>query len=112
MPKILPTAKHKNLLICVSGIGGSKEHSVFISNCIIDLNCLDAGTQCFPLYYYEQREKVEQSLFNTFVMMVLLILFSIKLKNYMEIKLVRKIYSSMYMDFYIYQNTAKNFLLT
>lgn len=64
MPKILPTAKHKNLLICVSGIGGSKEHSVFISNCIIDLNCLDAGTQCFPLYYYEQREKVEQSLFD------------------------------------------------
>lgn len=64
MPKIFPTAKHKNLLICVSGIGGSKEHSVFISNCIIDLNCLDAGTQCFPLYYYEQREKVEQSLFD------------------------------------------------
>lgn len=64
MPKIFPTNTHKNLLICVSGIGGAKEHSVFISNCIIDLNCLDAGTQCFPLYYYEQRAKVEQSLFD------------------------------------------------
>ena len=64
IPKIFPTINHKNILICVSGIGGSKEHSVFISNCIIDLNCLDAGTQCFPLYYYEQREQVEQSLFD------------------------------------------------
>jgi predicted helicase len=30
---------------------------------ITDLNCLDAGTQCFPLYWYEKKEKVTKNLF-------------------------------------------------
>ena len=42
----------QNLMICMSGLGGNKDHSVLISNRITDLNCLDAGTQCFPLHYY------------------------------------------------------------
>ncbi|MDR1164646.1 MAG: DEAD/DEAH box helicase family protein [Deltaproteobacteria bacterium] len=53
LPKLFPTKSHPNLLICVSGIGGTKENSTLISNVITDFNCLDAGTQCFPLYYYE-----------------------------------------------------------
>jgi predicted helicase len=32
---------------------------------IPDLNCLDAGTQCFPLYYYEKNEHYQMSLFET-----------------------------------------------
>ncbi len=54
MPKFFPTGREDNLLICVSGIGGDKDLSVFITDKIIDVNALDAGTQCYPLYYYEQ----------------------------------------------------------
>src|SRR5690606_29312517 len=36
-----------------------------ITNLIPDLNCLDSGTQCFPLYYYEERQKNSPSLFDT-----------------------------------------------
>ncbi len=53
IPKLFPTPQHQNLVICVSGLGGTKENSVYISNCIVDLNCLDAGTQCFPFYWYD-----------------------------------------------------------
>lgn len=53
IPKLFPTPNHQNLVICVSGLGGTKENSAYISDCIVDLNCLDAGTQCFPLYWYD-----------------------------------------------------------
>lgn len=53
MPQFFPTPKHQNLIICVSGIGGRQNVSTYISNCIVDLNCLDSGTQCFPLYWYK-----------------------------------------------------------
>lgn len=53
MPRLFPTPNHRNLVICVSGLGGTKENSAYISDCIVDLNCLDAGTQCFPLYWYD-----------------------------------------------------------
>ena len=52
-PKFFPTDGEDNLLICVSGIGGEKNLSVFITDKIIDLNALHSGTQCFPLYWYE-----------------------------------------------------------
>ena len=29
------------------------------------MNCLDAGTQCFPLYYYEERKKESPGLFDS-----------------------------------------------
>jgi len=63
MPKLFPTNEQQNIIICMSGLGGSKNHSVFITNKIIDLNILDSGTQCFPLYWYEKKEKVQGSLF-------------------------------------------------
>lgn len=53
IPRLFPTSSHRNLVICVSGLGGTKENSAYISDCIVDLNCLDAGTQCFPLYWYD-----------------------------------------------------------
>lgn len=62
--KLFPHKKAVNLIICVSGLGGTKENTVIISNTIVDLNFLDAGTQCFPLYYYEEREKNSPSLFD------------------------------------------------
>ena len=63
--KIFPNTNKTNLLICVSGIGGTKKSSVIISNLITDLNCLDAGTQCFPLYYFEKSQTKQTSLFDS-----------------------------------------------
>jgi len=64
MPKLFPTSTTENRAICVSGLGGSKENSTIITDCVPDLNCLDSGTQCFPLYYYEERTKASPSLFD------------------------------------------------
>ena len=61
--KLFPTPQSKNLVICVSGLGGTKELAVLISNTIIDLNCLHSGTQCFPLYYYEKNDSPQSDLY-------------------------------------------------
>ena len=63
MGKLFPDPQSKNLIICVSGLGGPKQHSVLISNGIVDLNCLDSGTQCFPLYYYEKNSSQQSDLY-------------------------------------------------
>lgn len=60
-----PNDDLNNLVICVSGIGGNKINSAIISKIVPDLNCLDAGTQCFPLYYYEEHKSTTRSLFDT-----------------------------------------------
>ena len=52
-----------NCVICCHGFGGNKDYSVLASNHIVDLNCLEAGAQCFPLYYYVKRN-TESSLFD------------------------------------------------
>ena len=61
--KLFPSDKHKNLIICVNGLGGKKEPSVLISDTIVDLNSQEAGAQCFPLYWYETIESNQSSLF-------------------------------------------------
>jgi predicted helicase len=65
LPNLFPTQNHENLVICVSGIGGTKDNTTLISNVIPDLNCLDAGTQCFPRYYYEEDTKKQNTLFTS-----------------------------------------------
>lgn len=55
-PKLFPTPDHKNLVICVSGIGASKDFSALITDCIPDLQ-LQFNGQCFPLYWYKENEK-------------------------------------------------------
>ena len=57
MPKLFPTGKEKNLLICVPGIGDSKNFSVFIVDKIPDLGIEGAG-QCFPMYWYEETKEI------------------------------------------------------
>jgi len=64
MQEFFPTFQTNNLIICVSGLGGSKDNSTIVTESITDLNCLDSGTQCFPLYYYEERQKQSPGLFD------------------------------------------------
>jgi predicted helicase len=61
--KLFPTPCHANLLICVSGIGSTKPFTSLITNTIPCLDLVDKS-QCFPLYYYEEANKQNQSLFD------------------------------------------------
>lgn len=52
-PKLFPTHKYNNMLICVNGVG-DKQFSCLISNNVTDVQMLFNG-QCFPLYWYEEK---------------------------------------------------------
>ena len=52
--EFFPTPDSKNRLICVCGVGSRKAFSVLMTDGITDLNFLEAGAQCFPLYWYEE----------------------------------------------------------
>lgn len=58
-----PNTQVKNTVIALSGSGSSKPFSCLVTN---QLACYDflEKTQCFPLYYYEEREKNSPSLFD------------------------------------------------
>lgn len=58
LPKIFPTPEHENLLICVPGIGVTKDFSVIITDILPDLELI-GKSQCFPLYWYEKNEQAE-----------------------------------------------------
>ncbi len=60
IPRLFPTSAHKNRVICTSGLGGTKPHSCLMTDTIPDLNILDAGTQCFPLYVYTKVDEGQQ----------------------------------------------------
>jgi len=62
LPKLFPENDKDNLLICVTGIGSTKPFCTFISDIIPCLDLVDKS-QCFPLYWYEKKEKVQAGLF-------------------------------------------------
>jgi predicted helicase len=63
LPKLFPTTTTANRVICVSCVGSTKGLSVLMSEHIPDLH-FNGDTQCFPLYYYEERAKQAPSLFD------------------------------------------------
>ena len=64
MPKIFPTPQCKNLVICISGVGVTKEFSCIMVDTIPDLELI-GKSQCFPLYWYEKNERDALSLFDS-----------------------------------------------
>ena len=54
MPKIYPDSSLENITILLCGKGSRNGFHILISNSLVDLNELEAGTQCFPLYIYEK----------------------------------------------------------
>ncbi len=62
-PKIFPKSDIKNLVICLTGKGASKDFSVLISNSIANLDSIEKA-QCFPLYHYEERQVENPGLFD------------------------------------------------
>ena len=51
---LFPTTEFNNIVICLPSPGGSKDFSVLITDMISDLHTV-GDTQCFPLYYYEEK---------------------------------------------------------
>ena len=51
-----------NKMICISGTGVNKDFSVIITDSYPDFQ-LQANTQCFPFYWYEKKQKTQDSLF-------------------------------------------------
>lgn len=62
-PLLFPTPQHKNLVICVSEIGASKDFSTIITDSIPCLDLVEKS-QCFPLYWYDNSEAEIIDLFN------------------------------------------------
>ena len=62
IPKLFPNPNINNLVICVTGNGTGKAFSALISNCIPDIQ-LQFNGQCFPLYYFEEQQKLTPGLF-------------------------------------------------
>ena len=62
MPRIFPDTEAENLVIMTNGVGAKNGLSAFISKIVLDLNLMEAGTQCFPLYLYGEldTETVDQ----------------------------------------------------
>lgn len=50
--RLFPTKDSENLVICVSGVGVTKDFSCIITNVLPDYELI-GDSQCFPLYYYE-----------------------------------------------------------
>ncbi|MBI20356.1 MAG: helicase [Euryarchaeota archaeon] len=63
--QFFPSKDIINYVIYTHGLGGNKPYSSLMLDSIIDLNCLEAGAQGFPLYYYEKNESKQNTLFDT-----------------------------------------------
>ncbi len=63
MPRFFPSDTCKNMLICVQGLGASKEYSVLLTNRMPDLGYI-GGCQCFPIYWYEENKGTQGNLFD------------------------------------------------
>lgn len=63
VPQVWPEEQSDNLGICLQGAGASKEFSCIITNMTPDYSIIGAS-QCFPLYWYEERKRAQVSLFD------------------------------------------------
>jgi predicted helicase len=58
MPRYFPDANAKNEVICVTGLGSTKDFCAFLTNTLPDLELVSKG-QCFPKYVYNEPETIE-----------------------------------------------------
>lgn len=63
IPKMFPNTTLRNKIVCVSGVGVTKDFSTIIADTIPDLELI-GKSQCFPLYYYEERKVQQRTLFD------------------------------------------------
>ncbi|MBN2829825.1 MAG: DEAD/DEAH box helicase, partial [Candidatus Cloacimonetes bacterium] len=63
MQRLFPNGNDNNLVICVSCMSSTKGISVSVTDSIVDYH-YNGDTQCFPLYFYDERLKQIRSLFD------------------------------------------------
>ncbi len=63
LPQLIPTKNHFNLLICIPGVGISKDFSCIITSITPDYE-YSGKSQCFPLYWYEENKGTQGNLFD------------------------------------------------
>jgi len=63
IPKLFPNPSINNKVICVSGVGVTKDFSCIITDTLPDLELI-GKSQCFPLWYYEENDNTEKTLFD------------------------------------------------
>ncbi|MDN3580359.1 DEAD/DEAH box helicase [Mucilaginibacter flavus] len=61
--KLFPNNSKSNIVICVSSVGANNGLSLLISKDMANLH-FNGDTQCFPLYYYEERRRQTPGLFD------------------------------------------------
>ena len=61
MPKIFPDASIENRVILINGKGSRNGITALMSDCLVDLNILEAGAQCFPLKLFEPKKSQTNS---------------------------------------------------
>ncbi len=61
--EVFPTPATKNCIICVSGVGVTKDFTAIITDTLPDLELI-GKSQCFPLHWYEERAKASPGLFD------------------------------------------------
>lgn len=61
--KMFPSNDLPNKVICVSGVGVTKDFSTIITDTLPDLELI-GKSQCFPLYYYEENNATQKGLFD------------------------------------------------
>lgn len=64
MPKLFPKEGSKNLAICIVGPGARQDFAAFMTDTLADLHLSPDGAQCFPLYYYEEKESKNADMFD------------------------------------------------
>jgi predicted helicase len=55
MHKIFPNSDIDNIIIIVNGIGAKNGISALVTDSLVDLNCMEAGTQSFPLKIFKNQ---------------------------------------------------------
>ena len=61
--KLYPVFNVDNLTICIPSIGGTKDFCPIMTNLVTDRG-FNSGTQCLPLYWYEENKNKQRSLFD------------------------------------------------
>lgn len=62
-PNYFPNVEILNYVIVLSGVGANKDFSCLISNNVVDYQTFSNG-QCFPLYYYDEVDTKNATLFD------------------------------------------------
>ncbi len=63
MDSFFPSPTSKNLLLCVSGVGVTKDFTALVTDIIPDLEIV-GKSQCFPMHYYEENNSTQKNLFD------------------------------------------------